>query len=57
MYCRYNFRTFWIFLTLIDLENKGTCVVVYRVRLEAKDFDMVSDGRFYSLYIYDVSGR
>ena len=40
MYCRYNFRTFWIFLTLIDLENKGTCVVVYRVRLEAKDFDM-----------------
>lgn len=43
MYCRYNFRTFWIFLTLIDLENKGTCVVVYRVRLEAKDFDMVSD--------------
>lgn len=43
MYCRYNFRTFWIFLTLIDLENKGTRVVVYRVRLEAKDFDMVSD--------------
>ena len=43
MYCRYNVRTFWIFLTLIDLENKGTCVVVYRVRLEAKDFDMVSD--------------